>query len=54
MLVLINIYRILATIPTEGTYSSLVQYNLINGKAKTAAQYYTEVFEEIEEYIQRN
>ena len=51
---LINIYRIPTTTLKEGVYSSLVQYNLIDGKAKIATQYRAEVFKEIEEYIQRN
>ena len=51
---LINIYRIPATTSKEGVYSSLVQYNLIDGKVKTVTQYCAEVFKEIEEYIQTN
>jgi len=51
---IINIYRIPVTSSTDATYSSLIQYNLINGKAKTAAQYRSNVFKEIEEYLKKN
>ena len=53
-LLIINIYRIPATIPSEGTYSSLIQYNLIDRKAKTAIQYRNELIEEIETYVKAN
>lgn len=52
--VFINFYRIPVTSNKDATCSSLIQYNLIDGKAKTAAQYRSEIFEEIEKYIKDN
>ena len=51
---IINIYRIPATSPADATHSSLIQCDLIDGKAKTAAQHRSDVFKEIEEHIKKN
>jgi len=53
MLVIINIYRILKT-SSNGVYYLLTQYNKVDRKAKTVAEYRKEILNQIKQYLNEN
>ena len=52
--VIINVYRIPISSPENAICSSLIQYNLIDGEAKTSTQYRNQIFKEIEDFVKNN